>query len=95
ARSGYEVAMEQSGKKPDPHLKQFGRGGMSGGYLARYQIIEQLRQRYFALKSIIPVSVDKDISAVPIEFINNSLKEMAEPWRARITPHDQYEFYVP
>jgi hypothetical protein len=86
--------MEQSGQKPDPFLKQFGHGGVSAGYTDKLQVIEQLRSEYFQATSAKPKTVLENINAVPLDYINQTLVTMNEPWRARIV-NDQYEFFIP
>jgi hypothetical protein len=95
AVSGYETYMRQTGQQPDPALKPFGRGSMSAGYAPKFVLIEQLRAEYFKARGQPPRSVDEDIGAVPLEYLNQRLQDMGERWRARITATEQYEFFVP
>lgn len=97
ARSGYEIWMEKLGKRPDPYLRQFGRGGAGGGYSNKFQVVEQLRAEYFRAHHLKPQSVDENISAVPLGYLNDALETKNEPWRVRIVHGQwgQYEFFIP
>jgi hypothetical protein len=94
ARSGYEIASEQFGRPIDPKMRQIGRGGMSPGYLVRYNIAESIRSEYFRINRCDPVSALENVTAVPLDYVNRRLVEMGYDWRARIAKLD-YEFYVP
>lgn len=94
ARSGYEVAMEQLGKPIDPKMRRYGRGGMSGGYAEKYEIVERIRGDYFASTGASSVDAVEGVAAVPLDYVNRRLAEIGFAWRARIAKLD-YEFYIP
>ncbi len=94
ARSGYEIAMEQLGQPIDPKMRQYGRGGMSSGYLMRYNITEGIRSDYFKDNRLDAVNTIENVTAVPLDYVNQRLAEMGYDWRARIVKLD-YEFYIP
>lgn len=94
AQSGYEVAMEAMGQPIDPKMRQYGRGGMSPGYAARYEIVEKIRQEYFNTYEKEPISTLGDVNAVPLDYVNQKLRAMGLNWRARIVRGLDYEFYV-
>ncbi|MTK63758.1 MAG: hypothetical protein F8N15_04360 [Methanobacterium sp.] len=87
--------MEATGQPIDPKMRQFGRGGMSPGYLARYQLVEQIRGEFFQANNTAPVDAVENVNAVPLDFVNRRLEEMGVNWRARIVRGLDYEFFVP
>ena len=95
AISGYEVAAMASGRTVDPKIRQYGRGGMSPGYLIRYQEVQLIRAAYFAETDKHPESIADNIDAVPVDYINAKLEAQGFNWRARIITGPDYEFYVP
>lgn len=94
ARSGYEIAREQLGQPIDPQMRKYGRGGMSPEYLARYNVVENIRLEYFKNNSLNYIDAIENVAAVPLDYVNQYLAELGHNWRARIVKLD-YEFYIP
>jgi hypothetical protein len=94
AKSGYEILQRKMGLPVDPFLRQFGRGGASGGYETKLATVESIRQIYFGVKAENPKSIIEDINSVPLIFINSQLAERNESWRVRVID-DEYEFFIP
>ena len=87
--------MRARGVVPDPHLKRYGRGGMSPGYAERYQIVLKLRDKYFRENGVTAESPNENIKAMPLETLNNELHKERLDWRARINEDNYYVFYKP
>jgi len=71
-----------------------GRGGDGPDtpqYMARRLIVEQLKQRYFASRSLPRDRVWWDREIVPLSWINEQLEAAGYRWRAAIVD-DEYEF---
>lgn len=95
AASGYEAAMEATGRPIDPKLRQYGRGGMSPDYASRYAVVEEIRQGYFKIQHKPPESALENVNAVPLDYVNQQLAIKGVDWRARIIRNLDYQFYVP
>jgi hypothetical protein len=78
----------------DPELRQYGRGGAGAGYEPKLQTIELLRTTYFREHATKPQSIFENISAVPLDYLNDALAAKGEAWRVRVID-DEYEFFIP
>jgi len=94
ARSGYEVHQRALNLPVDPVLRQYGRGGMSAGYAEKLAVVQNLRTAFFVTTSAPVRSIDEDIAAVPIAYLNSKLAELGLHWRAKVVQGD-YWFFVP
>jgi hypothetical protein len=94
ARSGYEVHQRALGLPVDPYLAQFGRGGAMAGYNEKLAVVDKIREDYLRSQSKMSPESMYDVHSVPLEYINDALRGMNEPWRARIFD-DQFEFFLP
>jgi len=93
--TGYEVYQEHAGLPIDPKLRKYGRGGMSPGYAARYDVVLKLWADYFKSNNKPPQDPVENVHAVPLEYVNEKLAAIGVNWRARIVRNLDYEFYVP
>ena len=73
ARSGYEVAQEALHKPIDAKIRQYGRGGMSPGYLLRYDVVAKIRSQYFTDSHKTSETALENVNAVPLEYVNDKL----------------------
>ena len=93
AASGGDV-MPGGWWEPDYGAILPGQGGMSPGYLARFQVATEIRQDYFAAIGMNEKLKSSKIGDVPLEFLNKQLKEKGYPWRARVEGR-WYVFFIP
>jgi hypothetical protein len=95
AKNGYETFQRAQGLPVAPGMRAWGRGGAVAGYEPKLAVVEQLRDKYFAIVRMPPKSYFEDINAVPLDYLNESLADMGEPWRVKIVDTDEYDFYIP
>lgn len=93
ARSGYEVHQRARGLRVDPYFAQFGRGGAMPGYNEKLAVVDKIREDYLQSRSMKSAESMYNVHSVPLQHINDALKAMNEPWRARIFD-DQFEFLL-
>lgn len=95
AQSAYIQVLESEGKTPDFNVQYPGAGGASGGWLQRQQIVAKIREEYFKKTGREAKIRSSKIEDVPLEYINEKLKEAGHPWRARIDKKYWYLYYIP
>jgi len=95
AVSGYIQYLESQGQTPDFGVQQPGEGGATGGWLQRQAVVAKIREEYFRKKGQPAKIQSSKIGDVPLDYINEKLKEGGYPWRARIEKKYWYLYYVP
>lgn len=95
AQSGYIHYLELQGQTPDFGVQYPGAGGATGGWLQRQQIVAKIREEYFKKAGQKTKIQSSKIEDVPLEYINEELKEAGCSWRARIEKKYWYLYYVP
>lgn len=95
ASSGYIQHLESQGQTPDFGVQQPGEGGATGGWLQRQAVVAKIREEYFRKKGQPAKIQSSKIGDVPLDYINEKLKEEGYPWRARIEKKYWYLYYVP
>lgn len=95
AQSGYIQYLESQGQTPDFDVQYPGAGGASAGWLQHQQIIVKIREGYFKKNGQEAKIRSSKIEDVPLEYINEKLKESGYSWRARIEKKYWYLYYVP
>lgn len=92
AASGFPAMM--GGSEPDYGATLPGQGGMSPGYLEKFQIIGKIREYYFRSEGMNEKLLSSKLADVPLDFLNQDLEREGYLWRARIEGR-WYLFYVP
>lgn len=95
AQSAYIQFLESQGQTPDFGVQYPGAGGASGGWLQRQQVVAQIREEYFKKLGQAAKLQSSKIEDVPLEYVNQRLKEYGHPWRARIEKKYWYLYYIP
>lgn len=95
AQSGYIQHLESQGQTPDFDVQYPGAAGASAGWLQRQQIVEKIREEYFKKNGQEAKIRSSKIRDVPLEYINEKLKESGYSWRARIEKKYWYLYYIP
>jgi hypothetical protein len=95
AQSGFIQCLESQGGTPDFGVQYPGAGGATGGWLQRQQVVVKIRQDYFKKTEQEAKTQSSKIEDVPLEYINERLKEAGYPWRARIEKKYWYLYYAP
>jgi hypothetical protein len=92
AQSGFIQHLESQGQSPDFNVQYPGAGGASGGWLERQQVVVKIREDYFKKHGQNAKIQSSKIEDVPLEYINERLKDSGFPWRARIEQKYWYLF---
>jgi hypothetical protein len=95
AQSAFIQHLESQGQTPNFGVQYPGAGGASGGWLHRQQIVEKIREAYFKESGNERKIQSSKIGDVPLEYINEMLKQSGYPWRARIEKKYWYLYYIP
>jgi hypothetical protein len=95
AQSGYIQYLESQGQTPDFGIRYPGAGGATGGWLEHQEIVLKIREEYFKKTGQEAKIQSSKIEDVPLEYIDEKLKEAGYPWRARIEKKYWYLYYVP
>jgi hypothetical protein len=95
AQSGFIQYLESQGETPDFGVQYPGAGGATGGWLQRQQVVVKIREEYFNKTGQEAKIQSSKIQDVPLEYINERLKEAEFPWRARIEKKYWYLYYAP
>jgi hypothetical protein len=95
AQSAYIQYLESQGQTPDFGVQYPGAGGATGGWLQRQQVVEKIREEYFKKTGHEAKIRSSKVEDVPLEYINEKLKESGYSWRARIEKKYWYLYYVP
>lgn len=95
AQSGYIQYLESQGQTPDFGVQYPGAGGASAGWLQRQQVVIKIREEYFKKTRQEAKLQSSKIEDVPLEHVNESLKDSGYPWRARIEKKYWYLYYLP
>lgn len=95
AQSGFIQYLESQGQTPDFNIQYPGAGGATSGWIERQQIVLKIREEYFRKNGQDAKVISSKIEDVPLEYINDHLKEDGYPWRAHIDKKYWYLYYVP
>lgn len=95
AQSGYIQYLESQGQTPDFNVQYPGAGGATGGWIERQQVVVKIREEYFKKMGQASKVQSSKIGDVPLEYINEELKEAGYLWRARIDKKYWYLYFVP
>ena len=96
AQSAYiQMVLEAQGQTPDFNVQYPGAGGASGGWLQRQQVVVKIREEYFKKTGQEAKIASSKIEDVPLDYINEKLKEGGYAWRARVDRKYWYLYYVP
>jgi hypothetical protein len=95
AQSGYIRYLETQGQTPDFGVQYPGAGGATAGWLQCQQVVVKIREEYFKKTRQEAKIRSSKIEDVPLEYINEKLKQAGYQWRARIEKKYWYLYYVP
>lgn len=95
AQSSYIQYLESQGHTPDFGVQYPGAGGATAGWRQRQQTVVKIRDEYFRKIGQEAKIKSSKIEDVPLEYINERLKEAGYSWRARIEKKYWYLYFVP
>lgn len=93
-QSGYIQSLESRGLTPDFNVQYPGAGGATAEWLQRQQVVVKIREEYFKKTGQEAKIQSSKIEDVPLEYINEKLKESGYPWRARTEKKYWYLYFV-
>ncbi|HMI97823.1 MAG TPA: hypothetical protein VK479_15015 [Micropepsaceae bacterium] len=95
AQSSYIQFLESQGQTPDFNVQYPGAGGATAGWLERQEVVVKIREEYFKKAGQDAKVQTSKIEGVPLEYINEKLREFGLPWRARPAQKYWYLYYIP